>query len=584
MTKQKTPKSKSRGLNISMEIDFKKTCAIYVRKSSDGDKREGENMSLSAQKIECEAWAKANGFTVVEQYAEALGTSVSSYSNKTARVLNKALDEMGTKYHTLIVYELSRMSRKQSLSTENVEMINKVIESEGRLVSLCGMLDTDELDEMGGRIKLLLGLEFASEESAKLSMRSRRGKKESARRGNWNGGRIPFGLLREAKIDGPSDLIRNDHEIEVFDEMCDLILEGMSTTQIARLMNERGEVTNYGHNWDSSKICRLVKNHHWVGYRTYKDEIIKDANGEPMMMSWGQLIDPAKFYAVRKEINKRGAIRRASQGHGKSKGNRGNHLITGITFCDSCGNRMIREDRTRKQTRADGRVATYHMKNMICRHCSIEWRVDATILDQHVTETALNYLAQQDPDSDMMTEVARVWLHQYDVGTTQMRGSLEGQAGEIEDRKNELLELFTDGMITKDQFKDKTTKLDGKLVTIEAELASMPSGDIDISPLLDLLSCGEGETITGEGSTWASLELHVQRKIINCIIDTIRIKAWDGPARTGTKKNIPERTTITFNKDSEAVEKSYRVDSGSPIMLEHHDSKGTANKPVKANA
>ena len=579
----KAPKSKTHGKDKTMK-NFEKTAAIYVRKSSDGDKREGENMSLAAQKTECEAFAKANGYTVVEHYSEALGTSVSSYSSKTAKVLNKALDEMGTKYHTLIVYELSRMSRKQSLSTQNVEMINKVIEAEGRLVSLCGMLDTDELDEMGGRIKLLLGLEFAAEESAKLSMRSRRGKKEAARRGNWNGGRIPFGLLREAKVDGPSDLIRNDHEIEVFDEMCDLILEGMSTTQIARIFNDRGEVTNYGHRWDSSKICSMVKNHHWVGYRTYKGEIIKDANGEPMMMSWGQLIDPAKFYAVRKEINQRGATRRAAEGNGKSKGKRGNHLITGITFCDTCGNRMIREDRTRKQTRADGSVATYHMKNMICRQCSIEWRVDATILDQHVTETALNYLAQQDPASDMMTEVARVWLHQYDVGTTQMRGNLEGQAAELEDRKNELLELFTDGMITKDQFKEKTTKLDGKLVTIEAELASMPSGDIDISPLLDLLSCCEGETITGEGSTWAALELHVQRKIINCIIDSIRVKAWDGPARTGTKKNIPERTTITFNKDSEAVEKSHRAESASPIMLDHHDSKGTANKPVKANA
>ena len=44
-----------------------------------------------------------------------------------------------------------------------------------------------------------------------------------------------------------------------------------------------------------------------VKMEAYKDEVIKDANGEPMMMSWGQLIDPAKFYAVRKEINKRGA-------------------------------------------------------------------------------------------------------------------------------------------------------------------------------------------------------------------------------------------------------------------------------------
>lgn len=361
----KAPKSKTHGKDKTMK-NFEKTAAIYVRKSSDGDKREGENRSLAAQKTECEAWAKANGYTVVEHYSEALGTSVSSFSNKTAKVLHKALDEMGTKYHTLIAYELSRTSRKQALTMANAEMLHKVSEADGRLVSLCGYIDTDGLHDMGNRIKMLLGFEFAAEESEKISMRSRRGKKEAARRGDWNGGRIPFGLLREAKVDGPSDLIRNDHEIEVFDEMCDLILEGMSTTQIARVFNERGEVTNYGHVWTASKICSMFKNLHWVGYRTYKGEIIKDANGEPMMMSWGQLIDPAKFYAARKELNKRGAAAGAAKGSKKNKGRRGNHLLTGITFCDTCGCRMIREDRTRKQTLADGRVATY-----TSRTCSV---------------------------------------------------------------------------------------------------------------------------------------------------------------------------------------------------------------------
>jgi site-specific DNA recombinase len=570
----KTPKSKSHGKDMTMK-NFEKTAAIYVRKSSI-DSREGENMSLSAQKIECENYAKINGFEVVEHYAEAVGTSVSSYSTKNARVLNKALDEMGNKYHTLIVYELSRMTRKSSFSSENVEMINKVVEAGGRLVSLCGMLDTDELDDMGGRIKLLLGIEFAAEESAKISMRAKRGKKEAARRGNWNGGTIPFGLVRAPKVDGPSELVRNDYEIAMFDEICDLILEGMSTQQIANLLNDRGEVTNYGHKWESTKICRMVRAPHWVGHRTFKGEIITHENGEPMMMSWGQLIDPAKFYATRKEIDRRGATRRNSKAHGNRKGIGGKHILTGITFCETCDTRMIREVRTRKQTRADGRVATYHQNDMLCRTCSKAWRVNGPMLDEHVVESALIHLSQQDPSSDMMTEVARVWLHQYDVGTTQMRGKLEGEAGEIEDRKNELLELFTDGMINKEQFKDKTTKLDGKLITIEAELASMPSDNIDVAPLLDLLSCAEGESISGEGSTWSALEEHVQRKIINTIVDKIVIEAWDGPSRTGTKSNIPERTKITFNHDSEAIEKSLRSEEFSKLHNHKHLDKVNA--------
>ena len=48
MTSKKGPKSKTAGKNLSME-DFQKTAAIYVRKSSDNDKRSGENASLASQ-------------------------------------------------------------------------------------------------------------------------------------------------------------------------------------------------------------------------------------------------------------------------------------------------------------------------------------------------------------------------------------------------------------------------------------------------------------------------------------------------------------------------------------------------------
>ena len=559
MGNTKPQKQKTRVVPLSMEKDFEKTAAIYVRKSSDGDKREGENMSLAAQKTECENWAKANGFKVVEQYAEALGTSVSSYSNKTAKVLNKALDEMGTKYHTLIVHELSRMTRKSSFSSENVEMINKVVEAGGRLVSLCGMLDTDDLDDMGGRIKLLLGLEFAAEESQKISTRVKRGKAEAARRNQWQGGRIPFGLERAIDEHGSSYLVRNEHQCQIFDEMCDLLLEGMSSHRVAQTMNEREELTSYGHRWDSSKICRLFKLVHWVGHRSFKGELIKDGNGDPVMCDWGQLLDPAKFYAAKQEVTSRGTARRAAAQDRTAKNKAGNSLLSGITFCGGCGSRMIRSDRTKTQTRANGQRKSYRYHRLECKKCEAGV-VDADIIDQHVVESALNHLAQLDPASEMMTEVARVWLHQYDVGTIHMRGKLEGEAAQIDDRKNELLELFTDGLINKDQFKDKTTKLDGKLLTIEAEMASMPPYEVDITPLLDLISCSDGESLTGKGSAWAAVELHRQRKILNCIIDEITIDVWDGPKRTGAKANLPNRTTITFNKDTKAIEKSLRAD------------------------
>jgi DNA invertase Pin-like site-specific DNA recombinase len=562
----KGPKTKSDGKQLHMKKGFEKTAAIYVRKSS-VDGRPGEVASLADQKTECENWAKANGFTIVEHYAEPVGTSVSRFSMKTAKVFNSALDEMGQKYHTLIAYELSRATRMSALSLENAEMLHKISEAGGRLISLCGWIDTDGLDDMGNRIKLLLGMEFAAEESEKISMRSKRGKEGAARRNKHAGGQAPYGLDRKVFEDGTTDLVRNDFEIEVFNEMIDLLLEGMSTTQVARVFNDREVTTKTGAAWTGSGISRMMKHPHWIGHRKHKDDVCRDEHGEPFMCSWGQLVDPAKFYAVRKELDARYRAKGGQLVKGVNKPRaRGNTIISGLIWCGNCNQRMHKMGATAYHTNPAGERIKRQTSAMRARCCVPSWGVRYEMMVDLVALKALNYLAQMDPESEMMTEVARAWLHTYDVGSMRMRGKLEGDAAGLEDRKNQLLELFTDGIIDKKQLKEQTTKLDSKLVAIEAELASMPADTIDITPLLDLINCSDEESLIGEGSAWRALEHHQQRKILNCIVDKVTVEAWTGSKwdtgkkRSGAVDFLEERSTFEFVSDHEAVEKGLRSD------------------------
>jgi hypothetical protein len=157
----------------------------------------------------------------------------------------------------------------------------------------------------------------------------------------------------------------------------------------------------------------------------------------------------------------------------------------------------------------------------------------------------------------MMTEVARTWLHQNDVGSLRMAKNLKGKAAELSARKDELLEMFTDGVLSKDDFKEAITKLDGKLLAIEAELAACPPEEIDITPLLDLLACCDGThvDIIGKGSPWAALELYQQRTILNCIIKEINVDRPEGATPT---THIRERINIEFNKDEDCIERAAR--------------------------
>jgi DNA invertase Pin-like site-specific DNA recombinase len=552
MASKKGPKSNTGGKNLSMK-DFETTAAIYVRKSSDGDKRSGENMSLAAQKTECEAWAKANGLNIVETFTEPLGTSASKTLKK-MKQFQKGLDGLGLKYHTLICHELSRSTRLDSLNVENAEWLKRVADSGGRVISLCGWIDTDGLDQMSNRVMLNLGFEFAAQEAEKISVRSKRGQAENRRRNKWNGGQPPFGLdIAIVDEHGTKDLVPNEKEIEAFKDACQMTLDGARSSEIAHKWNEAGVLTKKGGRWNSSAVSRLYRNHHWLGYRTYKGKPMLDDKGEPVNGPWGQLIDPAMLFGSREIISSR-QVQKGQKKDWSTKEKQGKSLLAGLVYCH-CGDRMNSTSSTCTYHKNAPQKRSYQR----CQKCTPVHSVNQDYFYEHVIVSALTHLAQQKPSSDMITEVARVWLHQNDVGSLRMAKTLKGKAVELSARKDELLEMFTDGVISKDDFKEGVTKLDGKLLAIEAELASCPPEEIDITPLFDLLACCDGKSVSmiGEGSPWAALQHHQQRTIINCIVKEINVDKPEGAMPT---THIRERIKIDFNTDAECIEQATRSD------------------------
>lgn len=124
---------------------------------------------------------------------------------------------------------------------------------------------------------------------------------------------------------------------------------------------------------------------------------------------------------------------------------------------------------------------------------------------------------------------------------------IQGRISELEDR------FFVDGAISKERFEDLESALQGKLVTLEAEIALIPEVNDDISPLFDLAQCGDDPEsgLTGEGSAWANLEHHKQREIIRCLIDQVLVTKREGDK---PRTNIPERCEITFATSENAAE------------------------------
>ena len=559
MTTKKGPKSNTAGNTMSME-DFEKTAALYVRWSSTektNENRGDQNMSLAAQKAEAEIFAQSLGFTVVKIYSEPLGTSVSKYSNKETKVFNKALEDMGEVYHTLVMDEGSRFNREHLFEQDlrTVKTLNTIRESGGRLISRDGF-DTADLESMGGRLKLMVQVEIAAAESEKLSFRVRRGKAELARRNLWTGGKPPYGLKVVKYPDRPSDLERVDEECEVAVRVFDMFLAGASGTEIAQILNDEGKFSQQGSRWTASNLARLVRRKHWIGHRSHGDDVTRDENGEPFMCQWGQIIDPQKFYAVDQILSKRAK----HSGGGIRK--RGVYLLAGLVKCE-CGSKM--HTTTRKPNPAQ-RVKN-HAKYIRCHACKPNHTTDGYQVEDIIVTQALSHLAQQDPESNMMTEVARQWLHKHSVGTIRAQGLLENEAATLQGRIKELEDrYFIEQQIDQERFEEMSTTLQGQLAAVEAELVT--SGvveELDVTPLLDLIQSSDGESITGEGSAWSELPLYEQRVIINCIIDSVLIVRMEG---CGIRDKLSERISITFNEDEICIEQSTRADKEKSVLVD----------------
>lgn len=544
METKNTPKRREgKSTGKSSDMNFSKTAAIYVRKST-LDSRDGEARSLSGQARKANGYAAQNDLTVVGQYQEALGTSVSKFSKKATPQLHQALEDMENKvFHTLIIEKLDRQTRRGAMDIPTLLFLDRVVKSGGRLVSIEDGIDTDELSEFGGVIKFTVAAEMAKQESENISMRVKRGKEEQRIRNEYQGGSVVFGLMAKRTPNEPTVLVRDEEAIEMINEAADMILDGASSVEVCKQWNAQGRKSGQGGNWRDTTLRRILSNPAMIGHRKMLDDVARDEHGEPIVCEWGELIPAAKFYALKDVLASR--QRKTKKGKKTSGGGPQQALFAGLILC-SCGSRMHRENHKSKK----GEKYSYYR----CPSHPSAHMISSDIFEDHVIDQALTMLSQEDPESDLIAEVSRRWLHTFNPASISSRNKMVQEAKVIQGRISELEDrFFVDGAISKERFEDLESALQGKLVTLEAEIALIPEVNDDISPLFDLAQCGDDPEsgLTGEGSAWANLEHHKQREIIRCLIDQVLVTKREGDK---PRTNIPERCEITFATSENAAE------------------------------
>ena len=250
-------------------------CAVYTRKSTSED-LDQDFTSLDAQREAAENYIKSQkheGWLLLpEQYNDGGFTG----ANIDRPGLQKLLSSIKEgRINCVVVYKVDRLSRSLMDFVQLLEFFDK---NNVTFVSITQAFNTNT---SMGRLTLNILLSFAQFEREIISERTKDKMAAARKRGQWLGGRPPFGYTREKDS---KKLTINQEEANIVREIFKLYIEGNSLIQVAQILNNKGlrsrtwvgkktSKPGGGKKYGVTQIQSIIKNVLYIGKVSYAGQI-----------------------------------------------------------------------------------------------------------------------------------------------------------------------------------------------------------------------------------------------------------------------------------------------------------------------
>jgi DNA invertase Pin-like site-specific DNA recombinase len=236
---------------------------IYTRFSPRPKEKAEECDSIEKQRERCEAYCKANDYTVLAVYEE---PEVSGGRADNRPQLQAALDQVCKEKATLVVYTLDRLAR----NVDDARAISKRLEKAGANLAILQMrVDTTT---PYGKLFFTIVAAFAefyrediAQRTSKAMLRHQAHGRRMTRTDYCPYGKMPDrnGPMHEAsdengnKVLRPTQLVDCPEEQAVIDRICLEREQGKGLREIARLLDAEG-ITCRGRRWHHSTIKTIL--------------------------------------------------------------------------------------------------------------------------------------------------------------------------------------------------------------------------------------------------------------------------------------------------------------------------------------
>ncbi|MEU1178903.1 recombinase family protein [Streptomyces sp. NPDC005820] len=452
-------------------------CDLYLRLSLD---RDGKT-AIERQEADCRSWAERNGLTVRRVHVD---RGRSGYKTVERKGFVTALTAVTAGVvGTLIVWKLDRLSRKGMGQVGRV--LDDIEASGGRLVSVVDGLDTSN---DSARVVVAMLAELAQAEAENLGERVVNAKRYLRTKGQWIGGRPPYGL----KVDQSTKKLMHDSEHSVYARLiADEALAGTALVKIARLLNEYEILSPRGGQWNAASIMQLLRSPAFAGLMP-ETESVETEGGERKYTSRvrpyrnPETLDTVEIGEGIITVGERDRIIRQLEartfvhaGKRRPKPER-TALLTGLVFCGvpGCGRRMHRVGNS------------YQCMARRAGNQCIGASALADAVDDYVAESFFTKLPKLAPGDRLLTAIIDRWVRRADPETVAKRDAItaeihdeEGRLAELEDARYVRGEF--DGVAAVDRYNRLADLLRNRIVGLRSGLDKLPLPHVDVSPMLD---------------------------------------------------------------------------------------------------
>jgi len=460
------------------------------------------------QVLALEDYAKRNNLNVVRVFKETISGTTDA---KTRPEFSKLLDTLkkDSSIKKVLVRELSRLGRDARQIKNTIEDLAAIGVSVYILNRNLETVDIDGNKDAIANLILAILAELAEMERASIIERSRSGLLASAKSGRAGGGvLLAYGYRRGQN----KELLMDEEESEIIRLIFRLLLEGNGTGKIADKLNELKIPTRTSlvlretkkdgkpykfkeGKWAGNTVLSIINRTDYYGERKFKSEILPCP----------QIID--------KETWNKAQVQLRANYNENSRNTTHFYLLKGLLKCDCCGRNYV------GKRRSDGTENYYH--------CSSKLRGVEACKNRGVgiydLNTAVWFMLKY---SNEVKEYAKdnLMSENMDKKLNAMSIDLSIIGSQINKKKKEidkLIDLYIDGITTKDQVQNKMNKLEKDMSSLKRHERKMMT---DISTIENtLLESEKSKKVLEFINLLDSSELKIQQILKSLLLKIVVI-------------------------------------------------------------